>query len=128
MRTISTFFILLWIFTLPTKAQVIISEEIKSVPESIYATSFEDECAAFYDEFRKYIGTFDFRFLRFDEHRLEANLTNTLYLDSFTIKPSKYYLDTYKKLYNLKGQRQTFFNIEKLYQGRPKPSDPNFNY
>ena len=128
MRSIHTFFMLFLILCSTLNAQEIKIDEKKPISESIYFSSFEDEFASFYDEFRKYIGRFDFRFLRFHEARLEANLTNTLYLDSFTIKPSKYYLDTYKKLYNLKGQKQTFLKIEKLYEGRPKPSDPNYNY
>ena len=128
MRIFSTFLILFLICCSTINAQAIKRDEKKSVSESIYFSSFEDEFSTFYEEFRKYLGTFDFKFLRFNEARLEANLTNTLYLDSFTTKPTKFYLDTYKKLYNLKGQRQTFLKIEKLYEARPKPGDRNFNY
>ena len=128
MRTITTFFMLFVFFCSTMNAQEIKSDKTEQVSASIYFSSFEDASAAFFDEFRRYIGDFDFQFLRFNEARLEANLTNTLYLDSFTTKPTKFYLDTYKKLYNLKGQRQTFLKIEKLYEARPKPGDRNFNY
>lgn len=128
MRTINTFFILILFFCSTVNAQDKKYDKTKPLSESIYFSSFEDASAAFFDEFRRYLGAFNFKFLRFNEARLEANLTNTLYLDSFTTKPTKYYLDTYKKLYNLKGQRQTFLKIEKLYEARPKPGDPNFNY
>lgn len=90
------------------------------VPNSIYYSSFESELSSFYSEFRKNLGSFDYKFLLFDEERLEVNLSNTLYFSSFSRKPTKYYVDTYKKLYDLKGQNSTFFKVEQLYEVPPQ--------
>jgi len=116
MRTITVLIILFFSSNFQLRAQETEKKDKNLAPSSIYFTTIEIEYANFYTEFRNQLDSFNFQFLKFNEDRLEANLPNPLYFKAFTQKPTKYYLDTYKKVYDLKGQRATFFNIEKLYE------------
>ncbi len=120
MRTIITLLILLFSATFNLKAQEDKNEVEKSAPKSIYFSTIENESTMFYAAFRKQMDSFKFKFLKFDEDRLAANLSNPLYFSAFKIKPTKYYLDTYKKMYDLRGQHAAFFNVEKLYEIPPQ--------
>lgn len=112
-------FALLFI-SLSVNAQEKSAQKKLMVPSSIYYSSFEKVYGKL--DFNELINSakWDYKFLWFDEPRLEANLSNTLSFRSFSTKPTKYYLDTYKKLYNLKGQTQTFLKIEQLYEVPPQ--------
>lgn len=116
MRTICLLFVFIVVSCCKITAQEAAGKTAKILPQSIYFTASENSYTEFYSELQKQVSSLQFKFLKFDTDRLNSNLSNTLYFDAFTAKPSRYYMDTYKKLYDLKGQEASFFNIEKLYE------------
>lgn len=121
MRTFIFIVLSLLAFNLDVKAQKKRDTTFTHIPNSIYFSSFEQKYAETQVSSKKLELPFNFKFLQFDEDRIASNLSNSLYFGAFGKKPSKYYLDTYKKLYDLKGQRAAFFNIEKLYEVPQRP-------
>lgn len=118
MRILS--FIFIFFIAFNTNAQEEREQTLNNLPNSIYFSSFEKEFSPIKFAFYNTHQLDSYQFIKFDKARMVENLSNSIYFNDIGRKPSKYYLDTYKKVYDLKGQQAAFLKIESLYEVPPQ--------
>lgn len=127
MRSNYTLLIVLFLLCAEGFGQQLSKNDTTTIPKSIYFSVLENQQLTSSFILNKAFKNDTYRFLKLDEDRIASGLSNPLYFGAFNTKASHYYLDTYKKLYDLKGQTSTFFNLEKLYEEIPQRTDSEHN-